>query len=380
MGLFLLTFFTIYGGAHLYVFLKARAAFQFGLKAGIPLGLFMLAMVLAPIIVRVTERQGFELFARFMSHLGYVWLGVLFLFFSASLAMDLYRLTLYLGGLGLGQSLSALMPSHRASFFIPIAFSLLAAGYGYFEARDIRMERVTIRTPRLPAEIGTLRVAQISDLHLGLIVRQRRLRAVVDMLRAEKPDMLVSTGDLVDGQINSLPGLAELLRELEPRYGKYAVTGNHEFYAGLKEALEFTGRAGFRVLRGEGLTVEGLINIAGMDDPTRSRFEGSEATAERQVLSSLPREKFTLLLKHRPRVEEGSLGLFDLQLSGHTHKGQLFPFRLLTRIFYRHVSGLYGLSDGSALYVSGGTGTWGPPVRFLSPPEITVVELVPAKS
>jgi predicted MPP superfamily phosphohydrolase len=93
-------------------------------------------------------------------------------------------------------------------------------------------------------------------------------------------------------------------------------------------------------------------------------------------LSSLPEDRFTLLLKHQPIIDAGAVGLFDLQLSGHTHKGQIFPFNLVTRLFYKRHAGLSKIQENAFLYVSRGSGTWGPPARFLSPPEVTLIELV----
>jgi predicted MPP superfamily phosphohydrolase len=112
----------------------------------------------------------------------------------------------------------------------------------------------------------------------------------------------------------------------------------------------------------------------GVDDPSGPGY-GSSITGEKAVLSSASKGKFTLFLKHRPVVDEESAGLFDLQLSGHVHDGQIFPFRLITRLFYPFIAGLYHLRPGSALYVSRGSGTWGPPIRVLAPPEVTVIEL-----
>lgn len=167
-----------------------------------------------------------------------------------------------------------------------------------------------------------------------------------------------------------------MLSEVQTKYGKFGVTGNHEFYAGLPQALGCSEKAGLRMLRGEALSVEGLINIAGVDDPAGRYFGQSEAVQESDLLSSLSSDRFTLFLKHRPVISKESLGLFDLQLSGHTHKGQIFPFSLLTGLYYPVDSGLAVLAKGSHLYVSRGAGTWGPPIRFLSPPEVTVIDLL----
>jgi uncharacterized protein len=180
----------------------------------------------------------------------------------------------------------------------------------------------------------------------------------------------------VDGQINNLGGLAELFKEVTPRFGKFAVTGNHEFYAGLNQALEFTEQSGFKVLRGESSIVAGLVTIAGIDDPARGWVNMPGRPAEKEVLSLIPQGTFIVFLKHRPAVEPRSIGMFDLQLSGHVHKGQIFPFNLLTHLFYPVKSGYSTLPQNSSLYVSRGTGTWGPPIRFLAPPEVTVIELI----
>jgi predicted MPP superfamily phosphohydrolase len=224
-----------------------------------------------------------------------------------------------------------------------------------------------------------VRIVQISDVHLGLIVRQNRLAKILKRVNAAHPDLLVSTGDLVDGQLNELEGLAEQIRQVRAPLGKYAVSGNHEFYAGIGTALKFTQAAGFTVLRGRGLTVSGVLNLAGVDDPAGSRFGTGRTVSEKALLTDLPRSAFTVLLKHRPMPDDESIGLFDLQLSGHTHKGQIFPFTILIDLMYPKSAGLLELDAGARLYVSRGSGTWGPPIRFLSAPEVTVIDLISAE-
>jgi predicted MPP superfamily phosphohydrolase len=375
MPLFLMVFFLIYGGMHLYAFLKAKAAFAFGIYTDICVALFMLVLLFAPIIIRLSERSGFEGFARVMSYIGYTWMGVLFLFASCSLVVDLYRIIVHAAGFAMKKDFQYLAVSPGYAFSIPLALSVLIAVYGYFEAKDIRTEKITVKSSKIPEDIGSLRIVQISDVHLGLIVREERLKRIVEAVKKAKPDILVSTGDLVDGQINGLSGLAEILREIKPRYGKFAITGNHEVYAGLPQSLDFTEKAGFRILRNEGVTFAG-INIAGVDDP-QAKVNRLKGITEKEILSGLPPERFTLLLKHRPVIDSNALGLFDLQLSGHVHKGQIFPFSLITGLYYRPVqAGFADLAHNAHLYISRGVGTWGPPIRFLSPPEVTVIELV----
>ena len=375
MIFFLLTILTLYSLLHVYIFYKIQGALTLGIVATSIVIFVMALMISAPVMVHISERNGLELLARLMSCLGYTWMGLAFLFFFSSLAIDLYGLIVYAGGFVLRSDLSPLNPSPQFALIVPLLVAAVIASYGFFEARSIRTETLTIKSQKIPKEIGTLTIVQISDVHLGLIVREDRLKRILREVRQAEPDILVCTGDLVDGQIDNLTGLAELLQGIAPKYGKFAITGNHEFFAGLDQALFFMRNAGFTILRGEAVNVAEII-IAGVDDPTGKRFGLSKQVSERALLSGLPRDKFTLLLKHMPVVDKNALGLFDLQLSGHTHDGQIFPFNLITRLFFPKNAGLFHLPPDSCLYVSRGSGTWGPPIRFLSPPEVTVIRVV----
>jgi predicted MPP superfamily phosphohydrolase len=376
MSLFFLTFFLVYGGVHVYAFIRARQAFSFSTAAGIFCGFFLVFMVMAPVLVRMAERQGLQATARVLAYLGYSWMGLLFFFFVASLSVDCYRLLLPLLRKCLDVDLSRFVPSARAAFAGPATFALVAALYGYFEALSIRTERVVVASPKVPPG-KRITVVQVSDVHVGLIVRKERLARIAATVRRAAPDLIVSTGDLVDGQLDDIGLLASQLRELRPAQGMFAVTGNHEYYAGLGQALDFTQRAGFRVLRGEVFPVNDWFTVAGVDDHREGQGDRSgESSAEQRLLESLPHDRVILLLKHRPIVADKGGGLFDLQLSGHVHKGQLFPFNLVTYLFYPVRTGFSRLPGGGSLYVSRGTGTWGPPLRFLAPPEVTVFEFV----
>jgi len=379
MTLFLITFILIYGGMHLYLFGKIRSAVSLGTGSSAGLIILFAIMILAPIAVRILERHGMDAQARFTAYTGYIWMGVLFIFFVVSLLFDFYRFMVHAGAIAISDRFAHLNPSPLLTFVLAFLVSAGVNMYGYVEAKNPRTEMLSIESTKIPESVGKIRIVQISDVHIGIIIGEKRLKRIVDEIKKVNPDILVSTGDLLDGQINNLVEPVKLLRSIEPRYGKFAITGNHEFYAGIHESVDFMKDSGFTVLRSEGKTVAELINIVGDDDPAGKRYGLAGEVSERELLSRFNREYFTLLLKHQPVVNADAQGLFDLQLSGHTHKGQIFPFILITRIFFPNHAGYYELPGQSHLYVNRGAGTWGPPIRFLAAPEITVVDLVHKK-
>jgi predicted MPP superfamily phosphohydrolase len=374
LSLFFIVVFLIYGSVHGYALLKAKSALGFGWGTAAAIVPVLIAFTFAPLIIYYLGKHGMETAARAVSWVGYTWAGLLFFFLWTNLAVDAINLVLRLVSAISGRGASAVLIAGKGRFFGLVALCLVLGAYSFFEARNVSIEKVRIRTDKLPASTPRMRVAQISDVHLGLIVRNRKAEQIARVIRQVDPDILVSTGDLVDAEINHLEGLAEIFGKIRPPLGKFAVTGNHEFYAGIDQALQFTRRAGFSVLRGEAVEVGESLRIAGVDDPTGIALGAVPGRREAEILAGNPGTMFTILLKHRPRISAGSQGLFDLQLSGHTHNGQIFPFRYVVGRPYPNLSGLFSLG-GSFLYTSRGTGTWGPPMRFLSPPVVTVIDI-----
>ncbi len=375
MILFLAVFLLIYGGMHAYLFARVRAAAVLPASMTFPFILLLLLMVFMPVIVRYAEQQGYHSFGRIAAWTGFVWMGWILLFCAWAMAFDLFRAGVMVFGKISRQDLSSLIAGPRSVLLVLFVLSAATAAYGYVEARHIRTEYVQLASTKLPRGINRLRIVQISDVHVGLLNRDGHLLRIAEAVRKAEPDILVSTGDLVDGQVCVYNGYAAILSGITPRYGKFAVTGNHEFYAGLKEAKCFHEDAGFTLLRGQRVNIGDIIAIAGVDDPTARQMKLGPSANENDLLSGLSPERFRLLLKHRPLVDKAAIGLFDLQLSGHVHKGQIFPFSILTWLYYPVQAGLADVGSGSTLYVSRGTGTWGPPIRVLSPPEVTVIDI-----
>ncbi len=377
MTLFLLTFLSIYGGIHLYLFIKARAALAPSLGLSLLMALFLTVMLVAPIAVRLLDRQGFHMAARILAYIGYTWMGLIFLFFWIAFCLDSFNLSMRLLALLPGSGTGSLVWTGRHAFLAIVLCVVLLGTWSAFSAWQIRLDRVSLQTTKLPARVERLKIVQISDLHLGMMVGERRLKRIVELVHRGEPDLLVCTGDLVDAKMDDLNHLADMLAQIRPPLGKFAVLGNHEFYAGVAQSERFLEAAGFKVLRNQPYRLDGLLTIVGVDDPVGRRYKGNGATDQKEaaLLSDLDSQEFILLLKHRPLVELESKGRFDLQLSGHTHGGQIFPFTLITALFYSNQTGLASLDKNSLFYVSRGAGTWGPPMRFLAPPQVTLIEL-----
>lgn len=374
MSFLLSAFFLIYACIHLYCFLRARAVLHHFTGAQAVLAVFMLLMITAPLIVRLLEREGYELSATVLSQIGYNWMGLIFLFFVLSILFDLYHSVVLGAGLLFRADVSFMQLSARQLFFIPLVAASVIFIHSYFDALMIRTERITIASEKIPDRIGSLKIVQISDVHIGLMNGEMRLKRILDKVKKAEPDLLVSTGDLLDGQMNRIDKPAALLREIRPRYGKFAIMGNHEYYSGFPRAVQFFRDSGFTLLRGERTGVGDFLNLVGFDDPAGRSFGVYRGLSKQDLDAKLRPQHFNILLRHRPAVNHNQAA-FDLQLSGHTHKGQIFPFNFIIRMVFPMDGGLFALPGGAKLYVNRGAGTWGPPIRFLAPPEITVIEL-----
>lgn len=328
-------------------------------------------MIIAPLLVRYFDRTGLENPARALAWVSYSWMGAIFIAFSLFSLMAVWELLTLIG--------SRFWPwlTHLSLYGATASGLLLllvgsACFYGVYEAGHVQIERVRIESGKLPPGSLPLKIALITDLHLGLIHRDEALAPIISRLLDLQPDLLLAGGDIVDAQISHLDSLAKLFERITPPLGKYAVTGNHEVYAGLNQALGFLYHSGFEVLRNRSVDLGPWLKLTGVDDPARG------VPPDETAALGDPSERLTILLKHRPDVEDASLGRFDLQLSGHAHRGQIFPFNFLTGLKHPLQDGLHELRHGQYIYTSRGTGTWGPPMRILSPPEITLIELVAA--
>jgi len=268
---------------------------------------------------------------------------------------------------------------------------LVAAGgtvaLGWRSAGEITLPEIPVHLPRLPRALDGLRLVQLSDLHLGMLADSRFLRHVVEKSNALRPDLVVITGDLVDGSVETLGPDVEPLSGLRSRWGTLFVTGNHEYYSGADDWVEWLRARGIRVLMNERVALgdDGLceepgrgpgLDIAGVTDFRAGHNHDGHAPDLARALEGRDPDRELVLLAHQPRqVDEAAAAGVGLQLSGHTHGGQLWPFGSLVGLFQPYIHGLHRHGEMTQIYVSRGTGCWGPPMRVGAPAEIASVVL-----
>ncbi|MGW2325343.1 metallophosphoesterase [Streptomyces sp. NPDC001700] len=278
---------------------------------------------------------------------------------------------------------TATAPSRRLFVARSVAVGATAAaagtvGYGtYTMLRGPRVKRVTVPLAKLPRRAHGFRIAVVSDIHLGPVLGRAHTRRVVETINRTNPDLIAVVGDLVDGSVADLGPAAEPLRGLRGRLGSFFVTGNHEYFSGAEQWVDHVRELGVRPLENERVELP-WFDLAGVND-VAGEDEGQGPDFER-ALGDRDRARASVLLAHQPVVIDDAVERgVDLQLSGHTHGGQLWPGEYVAALANPTVAGLERYGD-TQLYVTRGAGAWGPPVRVGAPPDVTVVELASTRA
>lgn len=335
-------------------------------------------LALTPLLQGLAERLAPPRFARWIAWPANLFLGLAFYLLIGLLAADS---ALLLVGAAIDTDLGLAVPRSRA--FVVVAFAAIAVGLAMRSAaRPPRLAKHEIRLARWPAALDGFRIVQISDIHIGAMLDSRFARSVVDRVNALEPDLIAVTGDLVDGPVKHLRAEVRPFRDLRAPHGVYFVTGNHDYYSGADPWLAEVEKLGMRPLRNERITISrdgAHFELAGVDDHRGNLFGPGHGEDVPKAVEGRDPQDAVVLLAHDPStfpaaVKEG----VDLQLSGHTHGGQIWPFNLLVRAAVGFVAGHYH-RGGSQLLVSNGTGYWGPPMRLRAPAEILEITLRPAQ-
>jgi len=337
--------------------------------------LIFIVLVGSLFIGKILGRYEFNSFSYFLSFSSSTWMGFTFFFCVFAAGSDLIRFLLKKFPLQGSVSIANSRRFRRTLVAVISGLTLVTGGCALREAYTIGVTRLDVPLRGLPAEMEGLTVLQVSDVHYGMLVENGRLSEMVARINELRPDIVVITGDLVDESVSHMERMAEPLSKLKSRLGVFAITGNHEYYAGVDRVVAIMEGAGIRVLRNQVAALPGGLQLLGIDDPTGARRVGAPIPDFNRLVSTLDPRKSSILLYHHPQNFEKAAGAgVGLQLSGHTHGSQVLPLRPISHVLFPHLRGLYSQGN-SYMYVSRGVGTGGPPMRLGSPPELVFIRL-----
>jgi predicted MPP superfamily phosphohydrolase len=381
---FLTVVLSIMGGVHWYLFARLVRDTAIPSPWSWVMGVALVAVVASIPLSFIASRVLDKNLARYIVVPVYVWLGFSFQTFFLLLAIDVVRLGAWLvrNILHLGPMFSTPggeLTAWRITAAAAVACTLSATAFAiWWGLTRLVVRRVEVPLPHLPPEMDGFTIAHLSDLHLDLVHGKQWLTSVVERTNGLKPDLIAITGDLAEGSVTQFGEEAAPIQDLSAPHGIYFVTGNHEYFHDLNGWLRFLGESGIRVLRNERVAIEqdgAAFDLAGVDDHDGARIAQDHGPDLSKALRGRDRRRGLVLLAHQPRImEEASRHDVGLVLSGHTHGGQIWPFSYLVYLQQPYVRGLKELGN-TKLYLSSGTGFWGPPMRLGTTAEIALITL-----
>lgn len=378
-GVFLLVLVSLLGGMHYYLW--ARLVRDVGLPGPAKRALTVLicALALSIPLAMVTSRLVPPEWSVWWVKPAYYWIGISFLLLVSVSAFDL----LHLGHRLVTSAGNAPNPERRQVLARLGGLAAAVLGFGAStwavrEAAKVTIKRVEVTLAKLPKELDGTTIVQLSDVHVGPTIGRDFIEHIVGVVNGLKPDVVAITGDLVDGRVHDLKDHVAPLKQLTSTHGTFFVTGNHEYYSGAGEwCAHLESDLGVKVLHNEHVELgrDGhAFHLAGICDYQSARFEAGAPDLGKAV-AGRDTGRALVLLAHQPKaVHDAVKHGVDLQLSGHTHGGQLWPFNWLVRLEQPVVAGLAKFGE-TLVYVSRGTGYWGPPMRLNAPPEVTHIRL-----
>lgn len=326
---------------------------------------------------RLLERTEWTGAATVLVWVGSIWLALMLYFILGAVLADVLRLLHRWFHIFPAAVTNHLPRVRLVAFAAVLAAAVLTIGFGFWNARSPQVRHLAVTIPKAVEGRPSLRIALASDIHLGTLVGNSLVSDLVTTVAELKPDLILLPGDIVDEDLEPVirQDLGRQLLALRAPLGVFACTGNHEYIGGAEPAVRYLEAHGIRVLRDEAVELPGGIWLAGREDRMKGRFTDAERKSLAEVLRTADRARPVILMDHQPfRLDDAARHGVDLQVSGHTHHGQLWPLSLITRSIYP-ISYGYGQIGGTQIYVSCGFGTWGPPVRVGNRPEIVLIEV-----
>jgi hypothetical protein len=374
MAVFFIVVFTIYSLLNLYLYFKGLNSLPLLQTHKLIYSLLFFIFAVVFIAAKIIEARHSSLVTDILNIIGGFWLAFMLYGFILFLLSDIGLLFLKLTGILEGDAVSIY---RKWSFIITAGLSFLLIAGGFINAVIPVVKEYNITIHKSAGEIKSLRVAAVSDIHLGSIIRKRSLKKLSAMLKEINPDMVLLLGDIIDGEIGPVIR-GDLLQYFTcPRCdeGLYAITGNHEYIGGGDRTIPYIESKGIRVLKDEVVILDGGIQLIGRIDKDASRFYGKTRKKLEELMKQADTSKPVILLDHQPfHIDETVNNGVDLQLSGHTHNGQMWPLNHITRLMYDVSYGHLKRGDTNII-VSSGYGLWGPRVRSGSRSEVLLINI-----
>ncbi len=361
---------TVYALVNFYIYRHTRVFFSTN-QVGHVLKWAFIAIVISYPLGRVLEYLTPSVYAGAVVKVGSVWLGAMLYLTLLFVLVDTIRLTFW-------AAKHPLTTSTLSMVSIGVyAVTALIVIVGYINALYPRVNRIYVDVPKAVQGYSQLRVGVASDIHLGTLIGNGRLARFVRMMNDEEPDIILLAGDIFDEDLGPVirNDMGALLNDLKAPLGVWAVTGNHEFIGGVEPAVRYLTDHGIGVIRDSVVTLNGLLNIVGRDDLQSSMRTGYNRKPLDSIMKGVDTGLLTILMDHQPyNLPDAVRNRVDLQVSGHTHHGQLWPISFITRAMFE-VSRGHKLIGNTHVFVSTGYGTWGPPVRIGNRPEIGIITI-----
>lgn len=368
--------FTVNLVVNIYIFSRTRSVFPTGNATWWGAAILFWLLAFAYVIGRFSERAGPIWLAEPFVKIGSWWLGAMVYLTLIFLLADILR---GVNGLfNVSEILRFNWLTSKGKTVVLLVYSLTAVilVFGYFNAKFPTVRREAIQISKNVPE-GFQKVVLVSDIHLGMLIANGRLNRLVNLVNNEKADIVLLAGDIFDEDLGPViqKNMGDLLKNLQAKHGVYAVLGNHEFYGNAAAAHQYLKNHKITVLRDSVDVLPNGITIVGREDITGERMNGKPRKSIKELLTGINLENPVFMLDHQPyKLAEVATHSVDLQVSGHTHHGQMWPFNYITSGIYE-ISRGYGKINDTHFYVSSGYGTWGPPIRTNSRSEIVVLEI-----
>lgn len=378
MLLFFTIFITVYTAVNYYVFIRGwQAISSLPVLKPFYLPIFIIVAygyILAKLLYKFLPPLAYDI----LLVVGAIWFAYLVYFILILLGIDLLRLL---------DSFIHFFPSlfnknyeltKKITTVVIIAVVSIVIFLGNLNKREITIKRLELNLPKGDGKLNELNIVMAADLHLSPIDGEKLLSRIVEKINSLEPDIILFAGDIVDDKAEVLirSEIGESFKQLNPKYGIYAINGNHEFINDVESSVKFMQDYNFHVLRDNHEFVDSSFYIIGREDVSMKQFTGSQRKALNEIVKPVEENYPKIMLDHTPvKLEQAEKNGIDLQLSGHTHHGQIWPGNIITNLIYE-ISWGYKKKDKTHYYVTSGAGTWGPPVRTGSKSEIVNIKVI----